>query len=354
MNIESSQLQFSPEDKRQYAVLSSFLGAIASGQMETVSEKAIVLSPAGQWSVINEPVDSSIRWTLHLVMQTPTLEILEKIASKLYPLVGNLPLHIHKSSDWHTGQVGFVVAIQPENATKLTNSNILDELGTEFQMEVALIQNAPYLAKSGLLLMDMDSTVIATECIDEIALLAGAGDKVSEVTEQAMRGELDFAESLKSRVACLQGLEQSALDSVRDKLPLMPGLTRLINQLNVNHWYIAIASGGFTYFADHLKERLGLDEAIANNLAIEDGILTGLVEGQIVDADVKAQSIETLSQRWQIPASQTVAMGDGANDLKMMSKANLGIAYKAKPIVQASADSGICFTGLDTALFFMR
>ena len=202
--------------------------------------------------------------------------------------------------------------------------------------------------------MDMDSTVIATECIDEIAVLAGAGEQVAAVTEQAMRGELDFAESLKSRVACLEGLEQSALEEVKNKLPLMPGLMRLINELNTNHWYIAIASGGFTYFADHLKQRLGLDGAIANELVIDEGKLTGQVSGRIVDAQVKAESVETLSQRWGIPDQQTVAMGDGANDLIMMDKAHLGVAFKAKPIVQASADSSIVFSGLDTALFFLR
>jgi phosphoserine phosphatase len=134
----------------------------------------------------------------------------------------------------------------------------------------------------------------------------------------------------------------------------MQGLTRLINQLNNNRWHIAIASGGFTYFAEYLQQRLGLDASIANVLSIEEGVLTGKVEGDIVDASAKAKSVETLSQRWQIPLVQTIAMGDGANDLQMMEKAHLGIAFKAKPIVQSKADAAIRFTGLDTALFYLR
>jgi len=353
LNIESKHLAFSSDEKQQYAVFHSLFSAISSNQHHVVSNSALVFSDSGNWSVEDKTSSKSSRWTLHIVLQSPTLSLLESIAAKLIPLIGNRGFHVHRCSDWQCGQVGLIVMLDAEVANQLSDSDVVEQLATAFNIEIAVIHDAPKLAEPGLLVMDMDSTVIATECIDEIAELAGVGSQVAEVTERAMQGELDFAQSLISRVACLQGLDQSALETVKNKLPLMPGLTRLINEMSTNRWHIAIASGGFTYFAEHLQQRLGLDEAIANVLAIEDGVLTGKVEGNIVDASVKAQSVETLSQRWQIPSKQTIAMGDGANDLKMMEKAHLGIAFKAKPIVQTKADAAICFTGLDTALFYL-
>ncbi|WP_057830580.1 phosphoserine phosphatase SerB [Colwellia sp. TT2012] len=221
------------------------------------------------------------------------------------------------------------------------------------KVEAALLSQVPRLSEPGLLVMDMDSTTIAIECIDEIAKLAGVGEEVAAVTERAMLGELDFAQSLHQRVATLAGAPISILSDVAKDLPLMAGLKPLITELKKHNWRIAIASGGFTYFADHLKETLNLDAAFANTLEIIDGKLTGKVLGDVVDAQVKADSLAILSKKYNIPKSQTVAMGDGANDLVMMAAASFGVAFHAKTIVLAQADSSINVQGLDCLLHWL-
>ena len=221
------------------------------------------------------------------------------------------------------------------------------------KIEAALVIGAPQLHKPGLLVMDMDSTTIKIECIDEIAKLAGVGEQVSAVTELAMQGELDFAQSLHQRVATLKNAPETILADVAKNIPLMAGLENLISELKKHNWRIAIASGGFTYFADHLKEMLDLDDTFANILEIVDGKLTGKVLGGVVDAQVKADSLNLLAEKYQITASQTVAMGDGANDLVMMSAASFGVAFHAKPIVLAQADSSINQQGLDCLLHWL-
>jgi phosphoserine phosphatase len=220
-------------------------------------------------------------------------------------------------------------------------------------IEAALIKDAPKLAEAGLLVMDMDSTTIEIECIDEIAKLAGVGEQVAAVTELAMQGELDFAQSLHQRVATLANAPEQILADVAKDIPLMAGLESLIAELKKHNWRIAVASGGFTYFADHLKELLTLDDTFANTLDIVDGKLTGKVLGSVVDAQVKADSLTLLATKYQIPASQTVAMGDGANDLIMMAAAGFGVAFHAKPIVLAQADSSINKQGLDCLLHWL-
>lgn len=222
------------------------------------------------------------------------------------------------------------------------------------KIEAAIVEQAPSLASPGLLVMDMDSTTIEIECIDEIAKLAGVGEQVAAVTEEAMQGKLDFAESLNQRVATLEDAPESILADVAKDIPLMPGLTTLIEALKAHNWRIAIASGGFTYFADHLKHTLQLDAARANTLEIVDGKLTGKVLGGIVDAQVKADVLQELAQEFNIAPTQTVAMGDGANDLVMMAAAHLGVAYKAKPLVLAKADSSISHSGLDCMLHWLK
>ena len=205
-------------------------------------------------------------------------------------------------------------------------------------LDVAPLGKIPHLRTPGLLVMDMDSTAIQIECIDEIAKLAGTGEMVAEVTERAMRGELDFTASLRSRVGTLQGADASILHQVRDGLPLMPGLTQLVLKLEALGWKVAIASGGFTFFADYLRDRLHLTAAVANELEIVDGKLTGHVVGDIVDAQYKAATLLRLAQEYDIPLAQTVAIGDGANDLPMIKTAGLGIAYHAKPKVNEQTE----------------
>lgn len=207
------------------------------------------------------------------------------------------------------------------------------KLAHEAGLDVAPLGKIPHLKTPGLLVMDMDSTAIEIECIDEIAKLAGSGEQVAEVTERAMRGELDFAASLRQRVATLKGADANILKAVRDTLPLMPGLTSLVARLQAMGWEVAIASGGFTYYAEHLRDTLHLSAVAANVLEIEDGKLTGEVLGDIVDAQYKADTLQKLAQRFNIAPEQTVAVGDGANDLPMIKIAGLGIAYHAKPKV---------------------
>jgi phosphoserine phosphatase len=169
-----------------------------------------------------------------------------------------------------------------------------------------------------------------------------------------MLGELDFAQSLHQRVATLADSPDTILSDVAKNIPLMAGLKPLIAELKKYNWRIAIASGGFTYFADHLKETLNLDAAFANTLEIINGKLTGRVLGDVVDAQVKADSLAILSKEYQIPKNQTVAMGDGANDLVMMAAASFGVAFHAKPIVLAQADSSINVQGLDCLLHWLK
>jgi len=212
------------------------------------------------------------------------------------------------------------------------------KLAHEAGLDVAPLGKIPHLRTPGLLVMDMDSTAIQIECIDEIAKLAGTGEMVAEVTERAMRGELDFTASLKQRVATLKGANASILRQVRDELPLMPGLTSLVLKLEALGWKVAIASGGFTFFAEYLRDKLHLTTVVANELEICDGKLTGEVIGQIVDAQFKAETLKRLAAKYEIPAEQTVAIGDGANDLPMIQGAGLGIAFHAKPKVNEKTE----------------
>lgn len=240
--------------------------------------------------------------------------------------------------------------------TLKTKENLNAHLATvanALHLELALVEQPPKLANGGLMVMDMDSTLIAVECIDEIAKLAGLGDKVAEITELAMQGKLDFKESLYNRVACLEGVEVALLEGIRDRLPLMPGLTTLVRVMQQHQWKIAIASGGFTFFADYLKGRLNLDEAVSNLLQVDNGKLTGKVVGKVIDAQAKAATLKRLAQQYGVDANQTIAVGDGANDLVMMTEAAFGVAYHAKPIVGEKASVAIRFAGLDTLLDFL-
>lgn len=208
-------------------------------------------------------------------------------------------------------------------------------------LDCAGLDNIPNLYEPGLALFDMDSTAIQIECIDEIAKLAGVGEQVAEVTERAMRGELDFEESLRQRVATLKGTDVSVLEKVRDTLPYMPGMQPLTASLQARGWKVAIASGGFTWFSDKLKQDLSLAYAESNQLVIENGKLTGEVAGNVVDAQRKADILVDLAEKYELMPANTLAVGDGANDLVMMSAAGLGIAYHAKPKVQQAAQVAI-------------
>lgn len=209
----------------------------------------------------------------------------------------------------------------------------------------------PTLNQPGLLLMDMDSTLIRCECIDEIGDFLGIKRQIAEITERAMRGELDFAASLTERVQLLAGLDASVLERVyEERIELTEGAETLIETLHAHHWKVGLVSGGFTYFTDKLKPRLNLDYTRANLLEIHNGKLTGAVIGDIVDAETKRRCLLEQAAIYAIPMSQTIAIGDGANDLPMIGAAGMGIAFHAKPKVQQAAPYTINEGGLDRVL----
>ncbi len=233
-------------------------------------------------------------------------------------------------------------------AGKLTPQH--EEILQTLKLDYASLNGVPDLSQAGLIVLDMDSTAIEIECIDEIAKLAGVGEQVSAVTEKAMQGELDFEQSLRQRVATLKGADEKILETVRATLPFMPDLRALIATLKQFGWKTAIASGGFTYFSDYLKQELGLDYACSNTLEIVAGKLTGKVLGEVVSAETKATVLQQLAMDYNIDIKHTIAVGDGANDLKMMEVAGLGVAYHAKPKVEQQAQVAIRYVGLGGVL----
>ncbi|WP_293779180.1 phosphoserine phosphatase SerB [uncultured Oxalicibacterium sp.] len=223
------------------------------------------------------------------------------------------------------------------------------------RLDYAFIEGRRSLRDFGLVAMDMDSTLITIECIDEIADMQGLKPKVAEITEAAMRGEIEFKESLKRRVALLEGLEAGALQRVYDeRLKLSPGAEKMLQAVQAAGLKTLLVSGGFTFFTDRMKERLKLDYTHANQLEIVDGKLTGHVIGEIVDGEEKKRTVERVCEELGISTKQAIVMGDGANDLRMMSVAGLSVAFRAKPIVREQANVGLNFVGLDGVLHLLR
>lgn len=219
------------------------------------------------------------------------------------------------------------------------------------QVDATFIAAGRSLSDFSLVAMDMDSTLITIECIDEIADMQGLKAQVSEITEAAMRGELDFAASLTRRVALLEGLEASALERVyAQRLRLSPGAETMLAAVQAAGLKTLLVSGGFTFFTDRLKPRLKLDYTHANVLETENGRLTGRVLGGIVDAEEKMRTVQRVCAELNVPTSRAIVMGDGANDLKMMGISGLSVAFRAKPVVRAQADVALNFSGLDGVL----
>ena len=226
-------------------------------------------------------------------------------------------------------------------------------ISQELDLDIAVQEDNLYRRSRRLVCFDMDSTLIQVEVIDELAKAAGVGEQVAAITESAMQGEIDFSESFRRRMALLEGMDESVLKGIAESLPITDGAARLISHLRHFGYKVAILSGGFTYFANYLKEKLGIDYVYANQLDFENGKLTGKVKGDIVDGQMKAKLLVKLAEEEGISPEQVIAVGDGANDLPMLAIAGLGIAFHAKPIVKEQAKHSITKLGLDSILYLL-
>ena len=264
-------------------------------------------------------------------------------------LTGRVPLDEEKASV--RACIEFSVRGTLKNRVEMQRS--LMKLSSEMGMDFSLQLDNMYRRMRRLICFDMDSTLIQTECIDELAERAGVGEQVKAITERAMRGEIDFKESFTERVALLKGLDESVMKEIAENLPITEGVERLMFVLKHYGYKIAILSGGFTYFGEHLKRKFGIDYVYANELEIVDGKLTGRYLGEIVDGKRKAELLRLLAQVEKVDIAQTIAVGDGANDLPMLSTAGLGIAFHAKQKVVENAEQSINTIGLDGVLYFL-
>ena len=264
-------------------------------------------------------------------------------------LSGRIPLDALENHS--NACVEFSVRGTPEDLTAL-RADFMD-LSARLDVDIAFQRDTVYRRNRRLVCFDMDSTLIEAEVIDELAIAAGVGEQVIAITEAAMRGELDFKQSFARRLALLKGLDESVLEGIAANLRLTEGAEKLISSLKKLGYKTAILSGGFNYFGRYLQQRLGIDYVYANELDIVDGKVTGHVVGTVVDGQRKAELLAMLAQKEGIALEQVIAVGDGANDLPMLSVAGLGIAFRAKPLVKASAQHAISTLGLDAILYLL-
>lgn len=264
-------------------------------------------------------------------------------------LTGRIPLD--ENAQTPKASVEFSVRGTPRDKEQMKADFM--KLSAEQEMDISFQEESMYRRMRRLICFDMDSTLIETEVIDELAIRAGVGDQVKAITEAAMRGEIDFCESFRQRCALLKGLDVSVMQEIAENLPITEGVDRLMRILKKVGFKIAILSGGFTYFGNYLKQKYNIDYVYANELEVENGKLTGRHVGDIVDGKRKAELLRLIAQVENVDIRQTVAVGDGANDLPMISIAGLGIAFHAKPKVKATAKQSISTIGLDGILYFL-
>lgn len=264
-------------------------------------------------------------------------------------LTGRIPLDENERTP--KASVEFSIRGTPNDKEQMKSDFM--RLSSELEMDISFQEESMYRRMRRLICFDMDSTLIRTEVIDELAERAGVGDKVRQITEAAMRGEIDFNDSFKQRCALLKGVDASVMQEIAENLPITEGVDRLMRILKKIGFKIAILSGGFTYFGNYLKQKYNIDYVYANELEIVDGKLTGNYLGDIVDGRRKAELLRLIAQVENVDIRQTVAVGDGANDLPMISIAGLGIAFHAKPKVKETAKQSISTIGLDGVLYFL-
>ena len=324
LGLDVQAVQVSAEDYHRWSV--------QSGQPRLIMTLLAPRLPAGILAEVG----------LLTAEQGLTVELIHRLSGR-EPLDGETPQHGACVECWLRGDEVDIEALREKALA----------LGAVHGIDIALQEDSIWRRHRRLVCFDMDSTLIQAEVIDELARRHGVFDEVAAVTERAMRGELDFQQSFRERMAKLEGLDESVLADIAENLPLMDGVERLMHHLKRLGYRTAILSGGFTYFAEYLQRRLGFDEVHANELVIDNGKLTGEVREPIVDAERKAELLRGIAAREGLAMEQTIAVGDGANDLRMLAAAGLGIAFRAKPMVQQQARQSISTLGLDAVLYLI-
>jgi phosphoserine phosphatase len=297
------------------------------------------------------PADSGRRYVITAIGAALGAPHLHAIASALAAVGANIE-KISRLSEVTLASVEIHALLPPDRDADALKRTLLS-VATSAGFDVSLQRESLYRRSKRLVVMDMDSTLIRIEVIDELARAAGVFDRVSRITERAMQGEMDYDQSLRERVELLKGLDVKVLDRIAAELPLTEGAETLVRVLKRLGYSIAIISGGFSRAAEALKRRLNIDYAYSNNLEIADGKLTGRVIGPIVNAQRKAELLETIAQAEGVLLDQVIAVGDGANDALMLERAGLGIAFHAKPKLRESADTSISASGLDAILYLL-
>jgi phosphoserine phosphatase len=285
----------------------------------------------------------------HLAALTAVVSRYQLNIDKIVRLSGRIDLHETEE----LGRACVEFSVRGEASDPQAFKKSLLELAHQYDIDIAFQEDNIFRRNRRLVVFDMDSTLIDAEVIDELAIEAGVGQQVAEITEAAMQGKLDFKQSFEQRLALLEGLDASVLQKIAQRLQLNEGAEHLISTLKKLGYKTAIVSGGFSFFGEYLQEILGVDYVYANQLDIENGKVTGRVRGDIIDGQRKADLLRELAERDGLMLEQVIAVGDGANDLPMLDIAGLGIAFRAKPLVEASAKQAISSLGLDGILYLL-